>query len=124
MNLVLWIVQIVLAVLEFAGGAYKMFGGQQLTNQFQAVSRPGWCAFGVVEVLGAVLLIVPAAVGWMPSLTPWAAVVLAVEASALAVIYARQSLALTAANPLPWSVVMALAAAFVAYGRWAQSPSV
>ena len=122
MNLVLWIVQIVLAVLNLAGGAYKVSGSQQLAKQFRAVSRGAWCALGVFEVLGAVLLIVPAAVGWMPVLTPWAAAALAVEALALAVIYARHSLALTAANPLVWSVAMGVAAALVAYGRYAPWP--
>jgi hypothetical protein len=36
---------------------------------------------------------------------------------ALAVVYARRSLALTPSNPLMWSVVMGVLAAFLAYGR-------
>ncbi len=122
MNLVLWIVQVLLAVLNLAGGAYKVSGSLQLSNQFRAVSRRGWCGLGVIEVLGAVLLVVPAATGWMPVITPYVAAALAVEALALAVIYARHSRALTAANPLVWSVGMGLAAAFVAYGRYAPWP--
>jgi hypothetical protein len=71
----------------------------------------------VFEMLCAVLLVVPAAVKWMPILTPLAAAALALESVALAVLYAWYSLALTAANPLVWVVVGALIAAFVAYGR-------
>jgi predicted cobalt transporter CbtA len=46
----------------------------------------------------------------------------ALESLALAVLYARYSLALTAANPLVWVVVGALIAAFVAYGRYTVKP--
>jgi hypothetical protein len=53
-----------------------------------------------------------------PILTPLAAAALALESLALAVLYARYSLALTAANPLVWVVAGALIAAFVAYGRY------
>ena len=74
------------------------------------------------EMVCAVLLIVPAAVNWMPALTPLAAAALALETLALAGLYGRYSLPLTAANPLVWAVLMALLAAFVAYGRYALMP--
>lgn len=64
-----------------------------------------------------VLLIVPAALKWMPKLTPAAAAALAVECLILAILFARHSLELTAANPFVWVVAMALMAVFVAYGR-------
>jgi hypothetical protein len=54
----------------------------------------------------------------MPMLTPAAAAALAVESLILAVLFARHSLQLTAANPLVWVVAIALMAAFVAYGRY------
>jgi hypothetical protein len=87
-----------------------------------ALSRGGWGALGVFEMLCAVLLVVPAAVKWMPVLTPLAAAVLALESLGLALLYARYSLELTAANPLVWVVVIGLTAAFVAYGRYALAP--
>jgi hypothetical protein len=72
----------------------------------------------VFEMVCGVLLVVPAATKWMPVLTPLAAAALAVEGLALAVLYARYSLALTATNPLVWVVAMGLMAAVVAYGRY------
>ena len=87
-----------------------------------ALSRGGWGALGVFEMLCAVLLVVPAAANWMPVLTPLAAAALALESLALAGLYARYSLELTATNPLVWVVVMGLMAAFVAYGRYALRP--
>jgi hypothetical protein len=77
---------------------------------------------GVIEMLGAVLLVVPAALKWKPFLTPLGAAVLALETLILAGLYARYSLKLTAANPLVWTVVMGVTAAFVAYGRYALCP--
>ncbi len=87
-----------------------------------ALARGGWGALGVFEMLCAVLLVVPAATNWMPVLTPLAAAALAVESLALAGLYARYSLELTATNPLVWVVLMGLMAAFVAYGRYALRP--
>jgi hypothetical protein len=121
MNILLWIVQALLALLAFAGGAYKIFAFDQLTTMpaTAALSRGGWTVLGVFEMLCAVLLILPWATKRKPILTPLGATALAVESLALAVMYSRYSLNFTADNPLIWVVVMAVMAAFVAYGRYA-----
>src|SRR5205807_7099259 len=119
MNVFMWVLQVALALLYLAGGSYKAFKFDELANQMRALSRGGWRALGVFEMVCGVLLIVPAAAKWMPVLTPLAAAALALETLALSGLYARYSLKLTAGNPLVWAVVMALLAAFVAYGRYA-----
>src|SRR5690349_23158143 len=81
-----------------------------------------WGSLGVFEMLCAVLLVVPAAAKWMPVLTLLAAAALALESLALAVWFARYSLALRATNPLVYVVVGGLIAAFVAYGRYTLRP--
>ena len=120
MNVLLWVLQVALALLSLGGGAYKVFMFDELAKvpAMDALSRGGWGALGVFEMLCAVLLVVPAAANWMPVLTPLAAAALALESLALAGLYARYSLELTATNPLVWVVLMALMAAFVAYGRY------
>src|SRR2546421_891022 len=50
-----------------------------ISNHMRALSRGGWRALGVLEMVGAVLLVVPAAAHWMPVLTPLAAAALALE---------------------------------------------
>jgi hypothetical protein len=119
MNVVLWVLQLALAVLSLAGGAYKIFMFEELAKMpaMGALPRGGWAGLGVFEMLCGVLLIVPAAVKWMPVLTPLAAAALTLESVALAALYARYSLELTAANPLVWVVAMGVMAALVAYGR-------
>jgi hypothetical protein len=123
MNVLLWILQVALALLYLAGGAYKTFMFDELANQLGAPSRGGWAALGVFEMVCAVLLIVPAAARWMPALTPLAAAALALETLALAGLYAQYSLQLTPANPLVWAAVMGLLVAFVAYERYALRPA-
>ena len=122
MNVFLWVFQAALAFLYLAGGYFKAFKFDELASQITALPRGGWRVLGVLEMLGAVLLIVPAATKWMPVMTLVAAAVLALESLALAAVFAQYSLKLTAKNPLVWNVVMGLLAAFVAYGRYALRP--
>ena len=124
MNVFLWIFQATLALLSLSGGVYKLFMFDELVKMpaTAALSRGGWGALGVFEMLCAVLLIIPTATKWMPVLTSLAAAVLMLESLALAILYARYSLELTATNPLVWVVAMGIMAAFVAYGRYVLTP--
>lgn len=124
MNVLLWVLQVALALQSFAGGAYKVFKFDAIAQMpaMDALSRGGWGAVGVFEMLCAILLIVPAATKRMPVLTPLAAAALALESLALAVLYGQHSLKLTATNPMLYAIVGALLAAFVAYGRYALKP--
>lgn len=122
MNILLWTFQAVLAFLYLGGGYYKVSQFSELAAQFAVIPRGGWRALGIIEMLGAVLLIVPAATKWWPVLTPTAALVLAVETLIISAVYARYSLKLSVENPLVWSVAMLLLASFVAYGRYAVEP--
>jgi len=124
MNVLLWILQVALALLYLAGGSYKVFKFDELATHLRALPRSGWRVLGVLEMVCAILLVVPAAAKWMPMLTPLAAAALALETLALAGLYARYSLKLAATNPMVWAVVMGLVAAFVAYGRYVLSPLV
>lgn len=122
MNILLWVLQIALAFLYFSGGAFKFSKSEEVAKQAPMIPNAAWRLLGVLEVLGAILLIIPAATGWMPHLTPFAATVLALETLALSAIFARQSLKVSVSNPLVWSLPMALLTAFVAYGRYVIVP--
>jgi len=124
MNVLLWILQVALALLSLAGGAYKVFSFDALSSEpfFRALPRGGWAALGVFEMSCAILLLVPAAMKWVPVLTPLAAAALALECVALGGLYARFSLDLTPANPLVWVVLMGAIAVFVAWGRYSLMP--
>jgi len=118
MNVLLWILQIAVAFLYISGGAYKVFKVDNLAGHFRGLPPNVWRALGVLELVGAVLLVVPARVTGVPMLTALAAAVLAIESLGLAAAYGRKSLKLVAANPFGWCATMGLLAALVAYGRY------
>lgn len=124
MNIVLWVLQVALAFVYFAGGAYKVFNYDELAKVPAAAALPhtGWAMLGVIEMLGALLLIVPAATKWNPTLTPIAAAVLAVESLGLALLFSRYSLAITPTNPFVYPAVLTVLVAFISYARFAMRP--
>ena len=82
MNLLLWALQIILAVkfvsVSYTHGARpdpaKMQKGMQ---RFGEVARPLLIAIAVCMLLGAIALVLPAATGVATWLTPWSAALLA-----------------------------------------------
>lgn len=118
MDVLLSVVQVLLALLSIAGGAYKVLMYDQLAKMPYggALPRGGWAALGVFEVLCGLLLVIPVA---KRHLTPIAASALALESIGLAVFYGRYSLEVSPSNPLVWVVVMSVMAAFIAFGRFA-----
>jgi hypothetical protein len=118
MTYVLWIVQILLAALFlFAGGMKLVLPLDKLTGP---VNLPGALIrfIGVVEVLGALGLILPAALRIKPWLTPLAAAGLVIVMIGAVVITLIGGDAFAAVI----SFVVGLLAAFVAYGRWRLAP--
>jgi uncharacterized membrane protein YphA (DoxX/SURF4 family) len=117
MNVLLWIIQIVLALFSIAGGAYKIFQFHEIANmpQTRGIPHGGWIALGVFEIVCGLLLLIPA---FKRHLTPLAAVALAAENIILAIYFARYSRDIAATNPLVWVVGIAVLAVIVAWGRY------
>ena len=118
MNVALWIVQGLLAALFLvAGGAKLILPLDQMTGP---VALPGWFLrfIGAAEVLGAVGVVLPELLHIRPGLTPLAAAGLVIiMIGATVVMWAGGMVAVALMN-----VVVALLAAFVAYGRWRRAP--
>lgn len=122
MNILLWIIQILLALLFlFAGGMKLVVPADTLQAQAppEAMRFSQWFLtfIGVVEVLGGLGLILPGIVRKWKGLTSLAAVGLTiVMIGAVVVSIMGQGLA---AGIVP--LVVALLCAFVAYGRGAKN---
>ena len=120
---ILWIVQILLALLFlFAGGTKLVMSIEamdEMSRQSGQTPLPGLFTrfLGVVEVLGALGLILPGLLRIKPGLTPLAAAGLVIIMIGATVLTARVHVA-GAVMPL----VVGLLAAFVAYGRWRLAP--
>ncbi len=118
MNRLLWIVQILLALLFlFAGGAKLFMPAAQLTAQ-TPLPAPFLRFIGVMEVLGGLGLVLPGMLRIRRELTPLAAAGLVIIMIG-AVIVTIQTLGPVMAV-LPF--VTGVLAVLVAYGRWRLAP--
>jgi uncharacterized membrane protein YphA (DoxX/SURF4 family) len=122
-NTVLWIVAGLLAVLFLASGVMKLIQPREKL----AASGMGWAedfsaggvkAIGVLEILGAVGLILPAVLDIAPVLVPVAAVGLALLMIGALVTHTRRH----ETSPIAINVVLLVLAAFVAWGRFGPQP--
>src|SRR5580704_92297 len=119
MNLALWIIQGLLAlVFLFAGGVKLVIPTDQLVKQAPQFSGLFLRFVGVCEVLGAIGLILPRLLRIRPRLTPLAAVGLVIIMIGATVVTAANVGVAQALFP----AIVGLLAAFVAYGRWRLSP--
>ena len=123
MNVLLWALQIVLA-LKFVSVTFthglrpdetKMQRGIQ---RLGAWARPLLILIALGALLGGVSLILPAATGILAWLTPWAAALLAL----MMLFAAGFHIACREKPNIVVSFVLCALAAFVAYGRWVIVP--
>jgi uncharacterized membrane protein YphA (DoxX/SURF4 family) len=119
MNLALWIIAIVLAVAFAGSGLMKLV----VPKDTLVTAGQGWAQdysqtnirlIGLVEVLGAVGLVLPAALHIAPILVPLAAVGLALVMVGAIVVHARRKEPMNIAV----NVVLIALAVFVALGRF------
>ena len=85
---------------------------------FGALPRQVWTALGVLELVCAVGLIVPAALRWHPRLTVLGATLLGVES----LVFIRVHVRYRELAPVVMSGVLGLLMAFIAYGRMVLKP--
>ncbi len=121
MNILLWVLQVALAWLCIAGGAFQMFKIDQLQKNvasMRALPRGLWAFLGAIGCLAGLGLIVPGATNVLPGLTAIAAVAVAAESVLITAfyIYYRDF------SPMSYSAAMAVMAAFIAYGRFELKP--
>jgi len=120
MNIALWIAQgLLAAVFLFSGGMKFVMSIEEMTKQMQ-MPMPSWFLhfIGVCEVLGALGLILPWLTRIRPGLTPLAAAGLVIIMIGATVTTLTTGSIATALIPL----VVGVLVAFVAYGRWRQTP--
>jgi hypothetical protein len=121
MNILLWVLQILAALLYGSSGVMKVFMFDKVSRDvpsFGALPRQAWMALGLLELVCTVGLIVPAAFHWEPTLTIVAATALAVESLVFVGVHVKYG-ELTATI---LSGVLGLVMAFITYGRWVLKP--
>jgi uncharacterized membrane protein YphA (DoxX/SURF4 family) len=123
MNIVLWIIQILLALLfVFAGGMKLVMSTEALIAMGppDQIVFPGWFYkfIGLCELLGGLALVLPGLLRRQQHLTPLAALGLAIIMIGAVVTTVMAFGAAAAISPL----IVGLLCAFVAYGRWKLRP--
>src|SRR5687767_10840507 len=119
MNIVLWVLQVLLAAAFLAHGLLLLMPPPEIAAQMNAeLPRWFWIFLGVAEVLAAVGLTLPGITRVMPSLVPAAAtgvVIVMIAATIWHLVRAEYSSAGITA------ILLALAT-FTAYARWRLAP--
>jgi uncharacterized membrane protein YphA (DoxX/SURF4 family) len=121
MNILLWVLQVLAALLYAASGVMKVFMFDKVSvdvPSFGALPREAWTALGILELVCMVGLIVPAAFRWRPALTVVAATVLAIESLVFIAVHVKYR----EIAPIIMSGVLGLLMAFIAYGRMVLKP--
>jgi uncharacterized membrane protein YphA (DoxX/SURF4 family) len=121
MNILLWVLQVLAALVYGASGVMKVFMFDQISEQvpsFGALPREAWMALGILELVCVVGLIVPAALHWRPRLTVLAAMALAIESLVFIWVHVQYD----EIGSMILSGVLGLLMAFIAYGRMVLKP--
>jgi uncharacterized membrane protein YphA (DoxX/SURF4 family) len=121
MNILLWVLQVLAALLYAASGVMKVFMFDKISGDvrsFGALPRQVWMVLGILELVCTVGLIVPAAFHWQPGLTVVAATVLAIESLVFIGVHVKYR----ETGSIIMCVVLGLLMAFIAYGRMFLNP--
>ena len=122
MNVLLWILQILLALHTIMGALWKFsHSAEQTVPSLKAIPHGVWLAMSLIELLCAVALILPRFYKPLAILAPIAAVCIAAEM----LLYCGLHLSSGAADhgPMIYWLVVAAICAFIAYGRFVLKPS-
>jgi hypothetical protein len=119
MNIVLWVVQVLLALAFFAHGCLLIFPPAAMVEQMNA-SLPRWFQLfiGLAEVVAAVGLTLPGLTRIQPQLVAYAAaglMIVMICATGFHLMRGEVSSAMT-------TIVLLALATFVAYMRWRVAP--
>ena len=121
MNILLWVLQILAALLYGSSGVMKVFLFDKVSEgvpAFGALPRKAWTSLGILELVCTVGLIVPDALHWHPPLTVVAAAVLALESLVFVWVHIKYRETAT----IVMNAVLGLLMALLVYGRLVLTP--
>jgi hypothetical protein len=119
MKILLWVIQILLAIWNLMGGSYTIFNYMNLrAPAVKTLPASFWVALGALQIIAAIALLIPGKLVRVPKLNAIAAAYIFVFALSGIIIFAQY-----AGFPgMLWAVIPAALAAFVVYGRLTLKP--
>jgi hypothetical protein len=121
MNILLWVLQVLLAVHTAIGAVWKFSNtaGETMPS-LGAIPNGAWLAMSVIELLCAAGLIFPAFSKSLGLLAPIAAILIAAEMLLFCVLYVSSGE--SGYGPMIYWLVVAAICAFIVYGRLVLRP--
>ena len=120
MNILLWVLQFLLAVHTVIGALWKFSNSEQTFASFRTIPHGVWLAMSVFELLCSLALVLPAVNKRLGILAPIAAACIAAEMLLLSGLYVHSGE--TNYGPMIYWLVVAAICAFIAYGRFVLKP--
>jgi len=122
MNILLWVLQVALALHTIAGAVWKFSHSPEQTMPSLSVIPGGvWLAMSVLEILCAIALILPVLSKPLGIAAPIAAIIIAAEMLLFCGVHIFSG-NISNAGPMIYWLVVAAVCAFIAYGRLVLSP--
>jgi DoxX-like protein len=120
MNILLWILQVVLALHTAVGAVWKFSNSEQAVASLKAIPHGVWLGLSVVELLCSLCLLLPAISKPLGVLAPIAAACIAAEMLLFCALHLASGEADN--GPMIYWLVVAAISSFVAYGRFVLKP--
>lgn len=120
MNILLWILQVLLALHTLMGAIWKFSNSSQTMSSLSAIPHGIWLAMSVVELLCSLALVLPAFSKKLGVMAPFAATFIAAEMLLFSVLFIFSGG--TDYGHLIYWFVVAVFCAFIAYGRFVLKP--
>ena len=117
MNILLWLLQIALALHTAMGAVWKFSNSEQTVPSLKAIPHGVWLAMGVFELLCSIALILPVFNKRLGILAAIAATCIAAEMLLFSGLHLYSGD--TNYGPMIYWLVVAAICAFIAYGRFA-----
>ena len=121
MHILLWVLQVLLAVHTTIGAVWKFSNSaEQTMPSLGAIPNAAWLAMSVIELLCALGLILPAFNKSLGVLAPIAAILIAAEMLLFCVLHISSGE--SNYGPMIYWLVVTAICAFIAYGRFVLKP--
>lgn len=121
MNILLWGLQILLALHTIIGAMWKFTNSEQTVPSLQAIPHEVWMALGVIEILCSLGLILPAFSKRLAITAPAAAIFITTEMLFFCGVHIFSGD--PNYGPMIYWLVVAVISGFVAYGRFVIKPA-
>jgi hypothetical protein len=120
MNILLWTLQVLLALHTAMGAVWKFSNSEQAVPSLKAIPHGLWITMSLLELCVSLALLAPALIRSLGILAPLAALCIAVEMLVFCALHLQSGSA--ARGDLTYWLVVAAFCAFIAYGRFVLKP--